>query len=97
MPRNVEIKTFVDNLASVMKKAAELSQSEGQKILQRDTFFNVSNGRLKLRHLQDTDAQLIYYSRSDQEGPKLSDYHIAASNVPEDLSNVLEKTIGIKG
>ena len=97
MPRNVEIKAYVDDMAALRAKAAELSQSEGTEILQKDTFFKVENGRLKLRHLQNSDAQLIYYSRNNQEGPKLSDYHIATSNVPDDLSKVLEMALGIKG
>jgi adenylate cyclase class IV len=53
MPRNVEIKARVSDLSAVIKKAAELSgDKDGAVIKQRDTFFNVPNGRLKLRYLQ---------------------------------------------
>ena len=56
------------------------------------------SGRLKLRHLEDGDAaQLIFYARDDKDGPKLSDYHIATSDVPNDLSTVLGKALGIRG
>ena len=68
MPRNVEIKAYVSCMASLRAKASELSKSEGTEILQSDTFFNVNQGRLKLRHLIGTDAQLVYYERGDKEG-----------------------------
>ena len=98
MPRNIEIKAYVDDLASVRAKAKELSKSDGQEIIQRDTFFNSSQGRLKLRYyLAGRDAELIFYNRPDQEGPKLSDYHIVKTNAPDDLSKVLEGAIGIRG
>ncbi len=37
------------------------------------------------RWLQGAQAQLIFYSRPDQEGPKLSDYHITLIENPADL------------
>nr|XP_029138333.1 uncharacterized protein LOC110003673 isoform X3 [Labrus bergylta] len=49
MPSNVEIKASVSDRAQFAKKAALLSQSEGTIIKQHDTFFNCSQGRLKLR------------------------------------------------
>jgi adenylate cyclase class IV len=98
MPRNVEIKASVNDLESVKAIAAKLSESgQGEEMRQSDTFFKVDTGRLKLRHLEGKDAVLIFYSRSDQEGPKLSDYFLATSNVPEDLTVVLDKALGIRG
>jgi len=97
MPRNAEIKARVDDLEAIKARAKELSGTDGTEIAQSDTFFKVSNGRLKLRHLKGDPAQLIFYSRSDQEGPKLSDYNLAESHVPEDLSKVLDMAIGIRG
>ena len=77
--------------------AAELSKSDGVEIKQSDTFFTTNQGRLKLRHLIGTDAQLVYYDRSDKEGPKLSDYHIVTTDQPEELSKVLSKALGVRG
>jgi len=51
---------------------------------------------LKLRLLAD-HAQLIYYTRPDQDGPKRSDYHITRSHDPENLKRVLELAYGIRG
>ena len=97
MPRNVEIKAFVSCMSSLRSKAAELSKSDGVEIMQSDTFFTTNQGRLKLRHLIGTDAQLVYYDRSDKEGPKLSNYHIVTTNQPEELSKVLSKALGVRG
>ena len=60
-------------------------------------FFTTNQGRLKLRHLIGTDAQLVYYDRSDKEGPKLSDYHIVTTDQPDELSKVLSKALGVRG
>ena len=97
MPRNVEIKAYVSCMASLRQRASELSKSDGVEIKQSDTFFKTNEGRLKLRHLVGTDAQLVYYDRSDKEGPKLSDYHIVTTDKPEELSKVLSKALGIRG
>ncbi|XP_067110855.1 uncharacterized protein [Osmerus mordax] len=51
MPSNVEIKARVNDYSLFAERAGQLSQSEGVVIRQQDTFFNCSNGRLKLRNL----------------------------------------------
>lgn len=63
--------------------------------MQRDTYFNVPNGRMKLRQGKIENA-LIHYNRSDQKGPKSSEvtlYPVAESNL---LRSLLEKALGIK-
>ncbi|KAJ8298827.1 hypothetical protein KUTeg_022887 [Tegillarca granosa] len=54
MPSNVEIKARVADVDSLKSKAAELSQSQGSVLIQEDVFFNVPNGRLKLRKIEET-------------------------------------------
>lgn len=49
MPRNVEIKAVINNFASFLLKAEELSGAAGRTFKQVDTFFEVPNGRLKFR------------------------------------------------
>ena len=98
MPRNVEIKAYVDDLKALKAKACELSNDgKGLEIPQKDIFFKSNEGRLKLRYLQNQDSQLVWYSRSDKDGPKLSDYYISATKNPDDLAQVLEKALGIRG
>jgi adenylate cyclase class IV len=53
MPTNVEIKARVADVNSLICKAQELSTSKDvTEMNQEDTFFNVTNGRLKLREIK---------------------------------------------
>lgn len=47
--RNIEIKAKVKDVKSLIEKAKELSKSKGEEIKQHDIFYNIPNGRLKLR------------------------------------------------
>ena len=97
MPSNIEIKARVGDFDRLLKRAEELSDTPLQVIHQEDTFFNTEKGRLKLRIVAPDRSQLIYYLRSDQEGPKRSDYHIFETPDPENLRRVLELAYGIRG
>jgi len=97
MPANIEIKARVRDFADIKLRAEKLSDTQVEVIPQKDTFFNVEKGRLKLRVLALDNAQLIFYTRPDQEGPKRSDYHIALTSDPENLKRVLELAYGIRG
>jgi len=97
MPANIEIKARVRDFADIKSRAEKLSDTPVEVIPQEDTFFNVPQGRLKLRVLSSDRAELIYYTRPDQEGPKRSDYHIARTSDPENLKRVLELSYGIRG
>jgi len=97
MPANIEIKARARDFSEIKLKAEKLSDFPVEVISQEDIFFNVAQGRLKLRILAPDRAQLIYYTRPDQEGPKRSDYHIAETSDPENLKRVLELAYGIRG
>jgi predicted adenylyl cyclase CyaB len=96
LPSNIEIKARARNFADLRARAEKMSDLPVQVIPQEDIFFNTPQGRLKLRILAD-HAQLIYYTRPDQDGPKRSDYHITRSSDPENLKRVLELAYGIRG
>ena len=96
MPSNIEIKARARNFEDLKYRAEKLSDTPVQVIPQEDTFFKTPQGRLKLRVLPD-HAELIYYTRPDQDGPKRSDYHITRSHDPENLKRVLELAYGIRG
>jgi predicted adenylyl cyclase CyaB len=97
MPTNIEIKARVRNFLDLKRRAESLSDSPLEVIPQDDTFFFISKGRLKLRVLAPDRAQLVYYERPNQDGPKRSDYFIFNTNDPENLKTALSLALGIRG
>jgi predicted adenylyl cyclase CyaB len=97
MPTNIEVKARVRDFSSLKARAESLSETPVQTIPQVDTFFLTQRGRLKLRELGPEAAQLIYYERPDQGGPKRSDYDIFETQDPEHLKSVLGRALGVRG
>ena len=97
MPANIEIKARVRDMAGLRARAEALSDTPVQVIPQEDIFFHTNKGRLKLRRLQPDQAQLVYYERPDQDGPKRSNYHIYATSDPQGLLKTLTLALGVRG
>lgn len=92
---NVEIKarcidtTFTRNY--LLSSGADFKGTD----IQTDTYFNVPNGRLKLRE-GNIENNLIYYERTNQAGPKSSHFQLVKVEDAEGLKKVLTKSNGIK-
>ena len=97
MPENVEIKARAHDFDRQRSLASLLCGQAGEKILQRDTFYNVPQGRLKLREFGDGSGELIYYLRPDDRQAKLSDYVLSKVAVPDALNAVLSKALTLAG
>jgi predicted adenylyl cyclase CyaB len=97
MPANVEIKARVRDSARIKVLAEALASTSSQLIEQEDVFFIVPRGRLKLRIFSSFSAELIYYEREDQHGPKESRYSISRTSEPDSLKAVLQMSLGIRG
>jgi len=63
-------------------------------LTQRDTYFEVPRGRLKLREEPDA-ATLIAYERPDLPGNKESRYRLVAVPEPVEMRAALESVLGI--
>jgi predicted adenylyl cyclase CyaB len=94
MARNVEIKARIADAAALARKAESIADREPQVIVQDDTFFNCTSGRLKLRAFSPTAGELIFYRRPDQTGPKESFYVIAATSAPDAMRAALALAYG---
>lgn len=93
--RNVELKAHDPDPAATLRAALALDGVEDRGVLhQRDTYFSVATGRLKLRR-QDDGAQLISYARADAPGARESAYRLVDVPDPDALSAALETTVGI--
>ncbi|MDH0735381.1 class IV adenylate cyclase [Achromobacter spanius] len=97
MARNVEIKARVDSIAALEPLAAALSGQEPASLEQDDTFFTCTHGRLKLRAFADGTAELIFYRRADDTGPKESFYSISPTESPDTLRETLTLAYGAIG
>ena len=97
MARNIETKAKIKNIAGLTAKVVELADKGPLEIYQDDTFFACPNGRLKLRTFSAKEAELIFYRRPDQTGPKESVYSIAPVAAPDKIREVLSQAYGQTG
>ncbi len=97
MPRNVEIKARVADLAALEKRLRELGAAGPVQLEQEDLFFERASGRLKLRRFADGSGELIAYARPDTSGPALSSYERYPTRDPALLAEVLTPALGVRG
>lgn len=97
MAVNIEIKARVRDRTALQARAEALSSAPPVVIVQEDTFFHVPQGRLKLRELAPDQAQLVYYERPDQRGPKRSQYFLFETDQPAALKMLLSLALGTRG
>jgi len=97
MARNVEIKARLHNRQHVEMIVQSVADSGPTVLHQIDHFFVVRQGRLKLRILGEDQAELIFYNRPDQAGPKLSSYEQAKIEDPQQMARILRSGLGIQG
>jgi predicted adenylyl cyclase CyaB len=65
-------------------------------LVQRDTYFEVPSGRLKLREESHAAAHLISYRRPDESGQRESCYRIVEVEQAEELIAALGSNLGVK-
>jgi predicted adenylyl cyclase CyaB len=97
MARNVEIKARIAGVAALAPLVARLADTGPTFIEQDDTFFSCPNGRLKLRDQFAAGAELIFYQRADQSGPKESFYLRLPVPDPTALRELLQLAYGQTG
>lgn len=97
MPANIEIKARVADPQALLTAAQNLAGTEPEIIRQTDTFFQVAEGRLKVREFADGTGELIFYRRGDFEGPKTSDYAISRTDDGATLAKLLASALPVRG
>ncbi len=91
---NIEIKAKSSNQNKVREILKSHSADFKGTDYQTDTYFKVSNGRLKLRE-GNIENNLIFYKRENKEGPKQSNVILSKSNPESSLKEILTKALGI--
>ena len=91
---NVEIKARCDDPDKIEKILKEKGADYKGTDHQVDTYFRVSEGRLKLREGQIENA-LICYNRKNTVGPKVSEVLLYKTNPGSSLKQILEKSLKV--
>ena len=97
MARNIEIKARITRVIDLIGPAAAIADQGPTEILQDDTFFACHAGRLKLRAFSNSQGELIFYQRSNQDGPKESFYVRTPTAAPDSLRETLTLAYGAVG
>jgi adenylate cyclase class IV len=97
MPSNVEIKALVRDPVAVERAAEVVADGAPRLLDQEDVFFRVPQGRLKLRTFADGSAELIYYERPDEPGPRRSRYTVVEVADSRAMLGILTAALGVKG
>jgi len=92
---NVEIKARTEKAGEIREFLAHAGAEFKGVDEQTDTYFNVPNGRLKLRR-GNIENNLIFYQRRDESGPKESDFDLLPVTDTYSLLDMLAKALGIK-
>jgi adenylate cyclase class 2 len=94
--QNIELKARLLDLDAARQIAQDLATRQVGVQHQIDTYFHCRNGRLKLRQIDGLSAQLVWYARPDEPGPKASDYALVPVSNPETLKAALAAGLGVR-
>lgn len=97
MARNIELKAQYGDLSRAQTAAREIGAELIGHLIQRDTYFNCPNGRLKLREIDGKTAELIAYARQDQAEARGSDYVVTPVADVAGLLEALTRALGVRG
>ena len=89
-----ELKARADSLDPPRRRLQEIKAHHIGTFHQTDTYFEVPEGRLKLRETEGTEkTQIVYYEREDIPGPKASRVFIIELQEPEFFKSFLHKVL----
>ena len=76
MPQNLELKARIASVSNAVRVVHRLKAQRKGVLHQRDIYYKVSRGRLKLRTINNRSAELIFYNRPNKKGRRYSEYFI---------------------
>ena len=94
--KNLEFKAKCDSLDALRGRLVDLQAENRHTMKQLDTYFNVPQGRLKLREINTDKAELIYYERSDLAESRYSNYQVCDIPEPEIFKQIATMAWGVK-
>jgi homotetrameric cytidine deaminase len=94
--RNVELKAHDPDPARTLERALAAGAEDRGLLRQRDTYFAVARGRLKLREEEPGGATLIAYERPDDAAARVSSYRLVPVADPAALRDALAASAGVR-
>jgi len=95
--RNVELKARDADPARSLATCRELGADDRGELWQRDTYFAVPHGGLKLREQRPGRPHLIQFERADQAQERESRYRIVEVGDAATLTAALDAALGVRG
>jgi adenylate cyclase class 2 len=92
--RNLELKAHDPDPEASLAAALALGAEDHGVLHQRDTYFAVAHGRLKLRRVNGR-AELIQYERADEAHARESRYRLVPVADPDALEEALAAALGV--
>jgi homotetrameric cytidine deaminase len=92
--RNVELKARDTDPERTLERALAAGAEDRGLLRQRDTYFAVHHGRLKLREEEPGGATLIQYDRPDEASARESRYRLTRVDDPRELRASLDAALG---
>lgn len=93
--RNLELKARDRDPVRSVEVCEGLGAEDKGTLVQRDTYFTVPRGRLKLREEPDAIAHLIAYERPDLLDQKVSRFRLIEVREPVELREALASALGV--
>lgn len=94
--RNIELKAYDPHPVRSLEVCRTLSAEDHGEIWQRDTYFQVTHGGLKLREERPGSPHLIQFERTNEPRQRESRYRIIEVDDGAALSAALADAIGIR-
>lgn len=76
MPQNLELKSCIPSIQTACRRARKLHAKYKGMLIQRDQYYDIPQGRLKLRTENARRSELIYYLRPNRRANRYSNYSI---------------------
>lgn len=95
--RNVELKARDADPARTLAVCRRLGAEDRGELWQRDTYFAVPHGGLKLREQQPGRPHLVQFERADRAQERESRYRIAEVDDARTLVAALGAALGVRG
>lgn len=92
--KNLEIKAHCKNQKKAESIVRSMKAEYSCSCFQRDTYYKVSRGNLKLRETNSGEDVLIFYKRRKTASPKLCDYALFNVEKSNELKMFLKEAFG---